>query len=133
MFGWALLRDSEVALQRQLTETRVASLVAELNAAKEYARKCEALIEHERARIDAERERADRTTDALLQQNGLPATTATVRHEQQIADDEATEKRKDYAKELIEIYGESMDDLLEDEVEPLPEPIQAVAAELTSK
>jgi hypothetical protein len=133
MLGWSLLRDAELALRQEINDRELKALVAELNAAKEYIRKCEALIEHERSRIDAERERADRTTDALLQQNGLPATTATVRRELEIAEAEANEKRADYQKELYEIYGESMDDLIDDGVEPLSEPIQAVAAELTSK
>lgn len=130
MLGWTLRRDAELALLQQINDRELKALVAELNAAKEYIRKCEALIEHERQRIDAERERADRTTDALLQQNGLPATTATVRRELDIAEADAIEKRKDYAKELQEIYGESMDDLMDEGVEPLPEPIQAVAVEL---
>lgn len=121
MLGWKLLRESEIALQHQLTETRIASLVADLLAAKEYAAKCERLVEHERERIDAERERADRIADSLFQSNGLPATSVTVLQEQKAAEDAATTKREDYMKELSEIYGETESDLAEEE-----EPVETV-------
>src|ERR1700728_3376049 len=117
MFGWKLLRDSEIALQRQLTETRVASLAADLRAAKEYIAKCERLIAHERERIDAERERADRIADSLFQSNGLPATSVTVLSEQRDQEEQAAEKRKNFMEELAEIYSETENDLLEDSVE----------------
>lgn len=129
MFGWTLFRDSEVILQQQLTETRIASLSAELQAAKEYAAKCERLLDHERERIDSERERADRIADSLFQANGLPATSVTVIREQKTAEANATEKRSDYMKELTEIYGETMSEM--DDVEPLPDPFAEVVAELT--
>ncbi len=124
MLGWRLIRDSEIALGRQLTETRVASLVAELQAERAYSKKCEALIEHERERIDAERERADRLADTVLQSNGLPAVSTTVRKEEAAIEAKAEVRRTDFAKELLEIYGETETELLEDgEIEPLPEPI----------
>jgi hypothetical protein len=72
MFGWKLVSEAEIALRAQLSETRIASLAADLRAAKDYAAKCERLIEHERERIDAERDRADRIADSLFQSNGLP-------------------------------------------------------------
>lgn len=129
MFGWKLIRESEMAVRAQLTETRVASLVAELKAAKDYVAKCERLIDHERERVEKEQARADRIADGQLQANGLPAVSEEFVREQKAADKAATEKRNDYMKELDEIYGESMDELLEDGAEPLPAPL----AELASK
>lgn len=121
MLGWKLLRNSEIALQELLTETRLAAVAAELCAAKEYAAKCERLIEHERQRIDSERERADRIADALFQSSGLPATSATVLEEQKAREAIADGKREDHMKELMEIYGETESELVEDGAEPLPE------------
>lgn len=103
MFGWRLVRESELARQA------------------EYVAKCERLIEHERARIDLERERADRMADAVFQANGLPATSATVIREQQAADAVGAEKREEYMKQLMEIYSETENDLAEDGATPLPE------------
>ena len=121
MFGWKLLRDSEIALQRQLTETRVALLIADCNRKDEYIRKCEALIEHERGRIDAERERADRIADALFQSSGLPATSVTVLAEQKAADNNIADKRATEMKQLLEIYSDMDHELVADGAEPLPE------------
>ena len=127
MLGWKLLRESEIALQVQLTETRIASLAADLRAAKEYARKCEALIDHERERIDIERERADRIADGRFQADGLPAVSETVLREQRAQETIADGKRADYMKELMEIYGETESELLEDGVEPLPQELAETA------
>lgn len=121
MLGWRLLRDSEIELQRQITETRIASLTSELHAAREYAAKCERLLDHERARIDSERERADRIADSLFQANGLPPTSVTVIGERNAADEAAAKKQEDYMAQLREIYGETMEEAEADGAEPLPE------------
>jgi hypothetical protein len=121
MLGWKLIRESEIALQAQLTDIRIASIASDLRAAKEYAAKCERLIEHERERIDLERERADRIADGRFQADGLAPVSETVLREQRAQETAATEKRTDYMKELMEIYGETESDLLEDGAEPLPE------------
>src|ERR1039458_1038700 len=127
MLGWKLLRESEIALGVQLTETRVASLAADLRATKEYVAKCERLIEHERERIDSERERADRIADSLFQSQGLPPTSVTVVAEQKAEQEVAAGKRVDYMKELLEIYSEAESDLLEDGLEPLPQELVETA------
>lgn len=126
MFGWRLISDRELDLQRQLTETKIASLTSELSAAREYARKCEALIDHERSRIDSERERADRIADSLFQSSGLPATSVTVIQEQQAQEKIAAASRKTYGDQLMEIYGESMEELTGDDVAALPEELAEV-------
>lgn len=121
MLGWKLIRESEIALQAQLTDIRIASIASDLRAAKEYAAKCERLIEHERERIDLERERADRIADGRFQADGLAPVSETVLREQRADEKVAAEKRTDYMKELMEIYGETEADLLEDGAEPLPQ------------
>jgi hypothetical protein len=121
MFGWKLVSEAEIALRAQLSETRIASLAADLRAAKDYAAKCERLIEHERERIDAERDRADRIADSLFQSNGLPPTSETVVREQKTADSAHADKLADQMKQLMEIYDETENDLVEDGAEPLPE------------
>lgn len=127
MFGWKLMHDSELALRDQLTEAKLAALAAELVAVKAYVAKCERLIEHERTQIDAERQRADRIADALLQSNGLPPASVTVVAEQKAADKIADDKRVDYMKQLLEIYSETEEELTEDGAEPLPNEILELA------
>jgi hypothetical protein len=127
MFGWKLMRESELALMQTLADTRLAGVAAELAAAKTYIAKCENLIEHERERIDGERERADRIADSLFQSNGLPATSVTVREEQAAQEVIAGGKRKDHLAELMEIYGETESELSEDGAEPIPEAVVEIA------
>ena len=122
MLGWLLIRKAELVLQQELAEARYAALARELDASKEYARKCESLVDHERARIDSERERADRLGDAVLQSQNLPAASSIVVAEQKSADAERSAKHAEYQRELTEIYGESMEELTADEiVDDLPE------------
>jgi len=121
MLGWHLRRASEIQLEKQLFEQELKALVKELAAAKEYAAKCERLLEHERARIDAERERADRIADSLFQSQGLPATSTTVVSEQKKQTADFVDKVQDFQKQLGEIYGETMDEMVMDGAEALPE------------
>lgn len=108
MFGWKLVRESEMAA--------IATALLQANR----------LIDHERDRIDLERERADRMADAVFQANGLPATSATVLREQKAAEAAVDEKRTDYAKQLMEIYGETEADMEESGAEPLPEALAEI-------
>lgn len=123
MFGFRLLRETEIALQKQLTDVRIATLETELAAAKAIAAKWEVLVDKERERIDAERERADRISDSLLMERGLPATSTTVLSEQRAQESAADAKRTKQMTELLEIYGETEHELLEDGAEPLPDEI----------
>jgi hypothetical protein len=119
MFGWKLIRESELALQSQLTETRIASLAASLRETQRYAEKCEALLDHERERIDSERERADRIADSLFQNQGLPAVSPMVLGEQRAEAQMADKNREDYRKQLDEIFGETLSDLEESGAEDI--------------
>lgn len=130
MFGYRLFSAGEIALHEKLTEARIAGLESQLKAALEYVAKCERLIEHERERVEKEQSRADRIADSVFQSNGLPAVSDEVRREQKAAEETAHEKQQDYRKELLEIYGESMDDLVEDGAEPLPQELAGVAKSL---
>ena len=116
MFGFKLVHESQLTALRN-----------EIAAAKEYSQKCERLLEHERERIDMERERADRIADSVFQANGLSPASATVVREQEAAEKISAGKRDDHMKELLEIYGEMETDLAEEgDVEPLPEPIAGI-------
>ena len=116
MLGFSLVHTSQLEALR-----------SELVSAREYAAKCERLIEHERERIDQKRERADRIADSILQSNGLPPISATVIHEQQEQDKILAGQRADYLKQMDEIYGESIDDLFEDGAEPVPDVVVEIA------
>lgn len=122
-FGFLFISEREAQLQQELADAKIASLTSEISALKEYVRKCEGLIDHERGRIDSERERADRIADSLFQSNGLPATSATVLAEQQRETERSAEARKTYIDELAEIYGESMDELVEEGLAAPTEPV----------
>jgi hypothetical protein len=127
MFGWRLISDREIALQSQITALKIESLTSELHATKAYVEKCEALIAHERSRIDSERERADRIADSLFQEKGLPATSTTVLNEQRSVESAADAKRTKQMEDLLEIYGETEQELLEDGAEPLPQEVAEIA------
>lgn len=121
MFGWKLLRESEIALQALLTDARIAAIQTQLQAAKAYTATLERLVEHERTRIDMERDRADRIADGRFQADGLPPVSLTVRSEQKAADKTAADAHEAQMKEIVEIYGDMEHELAEDGVEPLPE------------
>ena len=127
MFGWNLISDKEIALQSQLAEAKLAALTAELAAVKAYAGKCERLIDHEREQIASERERADRIADSLFQSSGLPATSTTVITEQKAAESIANDKRVDYMKQLLEIYGETEEELVNEGADSVPDEILELA------
>ena len=127
MFGWNLISDKEIALQSQLAEAKLAALTAELAAVKAYVQKCERLVEHERDQIYSERERADRIADSLLQSNGLPPASVTVVSEQKAAESIANDKRVDYMKQLLEIYGETEEELVNEGADSVPDEILELA------
>lgn len=106
----AFLWKTQLKIDLAVAHTTIKHREAEIERLKEYIVKCENLIDHERQRVTDEQERADRVNDSLLQQNGLPASTATVRDEQaelQSKRDAAFEKQR---KEFEEIYAETIED-----------------------
>jgi hypothetical protein len=119
MFGWRLIRESELAVKEQLHEARLEALRAELYAAKQYATKAENFLDHERERIDAERERADRMADNIFQQNGLPPVSPVVLAEERQANEVSKKNIEDYQKQVAEIFGETLDDLGETDAEDI--------------
>ncbi|MFZ3276597.1 MAG: hypothetical protein WA182_06800 [Candidatus Sulfotelmatobacter sp.] len=123
MLGFKLLRETELQAIQALNDTRLASLQSQLDAAQAYARKCESLLDHERERIDSERERADRIADSLFQSQGLPATSSTVIAEQAVISAESKLKQEDYLAQLQEIYSETENDMIEEGDEPIIEAV----------
>ena len=123
MFGWRLIKESELRLTEQMHENELRVALTLQRAAEEYARKAEYLLQHERDRIDSERERADRIADSLFQSQGLPPTSTTVVTEVKAAEKVSADKLEKYMAELSEIYADQEDEFLQDGAEPLPEVI----------
>lgn len=119
---WITKTKLRIELAVELTKN--ASLQREIDRLQAYIVKCENLIDHERERVNDERERADRVNDALLQQNGLPASTSTVRAEQaeiQSKIEDAFEKQR---QEFNEIYAETIEDTITDSDLSLSQEVQ---------
>lgn len=126
ILGWKLVRTRELALEREKYEIEKASLALECVRLKHYISKCENLI-------DAERERADRQLDSLLQQNGLPPVTRTVRDEQAREQADADAKHAEHMKTLAEIGRESMDSIYTEDGLELPAELAQKAKEMLVK
>ena len=121
MFGWRLIKESELRLTEQMHENELRVALTLQRVAEEYAAKAENLLDHERVRIDEERLRADRVSDSLLQVHGLPPVSQTVVAEVRAAEKVSADKLEEYSKELMEIYADQEDELLGDGADPLPE------------
>ena len=113
MFGWKLIRESEFKLIREMADMELKHAIAERDAARAYTAKAEAFLDHERERIDAERERADRMADNIFQANGLPAVSPTVLAEEREATKTTQKNIEDYRKQVEEIFGETLEELEE--------------------
>lgn len=101
-------RPTKSDLERQLAVLHVnhANANAEIVRLKHERLELQILLDKERQRADDERSRADRITDAVLQQNGIPATTATVLNQQKAEKDALDEEFEERQRVLHEIYGE---------------------------
>ena len=123
MFGWTLIKDSELRLMKCFADTELKQAVSRALAAEDYAKKCEALLDHERERIDNERERADRIADSLFVSSGLPPASSTGVAEAKAIEAESKIVRADAMKEIADIFAESWDDVtmeeaLQEDVQP---------------
>ena len=130
MFGWRLISRREETLQADLKRETLGALQGQIDRANAYIAKLERLLDHERSRIDDERERADRATDALLLQNGTPPVTATGRRDTEAQEEKRAEAEKDYFEQLAEISRECVDTHYDDLGLELPPELQEAAAEL---
>ena len=130
MLGWRLISKREETLQSDLRRETMGALQGQIDRANAYIAKLERLLDHERSRIDDERERADRATDALLLQNGTPPVTATGRRESEAQEEKRAEAEKDYFEQLAEISRETVDTHYDDFGLELPPELQEAAAEL---
>ena len=109
--GWELIRASEHRMEKEFADLELKQAIARANAAEEYARKCEKLVDHERERIDGERERADRIADSLFVSSGLPPASSTGVAETKAEAAKSAIIREDAMKEMAEVFAESWDDI----------------------
>lgn len=121
--AWTWKSDLKTAVAVERTKNE--HLQAEIARLNSYITKCENLIEHERGRVTDERERADRVNDALLQQNGLPASTATVRADQAQEQAKIKDAYEEQMKQLAEIYGETSEEMAGDSGDDFTQDIKA--------
>jgi hypothetical protein len=98
MFGFSLVPTAE----RQLSAQRIADLTSLLARA-------ESELLYWRQRADDERERADRQLDTVMQQNGLPEVTPTVRREHAQRAEAAKDEVDKHLVETAEMFSESFD------------------------
>ena len=111
MFGWTLIKDSELRLMKCFADMELKQAISRALAAETYAKKCEALLDHERERIDNERERADRIADSLFVSSGLPPASSTGVAETKAEAAKSAIIREDAMKEMAEVFAESWDDI----------------------
>ena len=116
MFGWTLIKDSELRLMKCFADMELKQAISRALAAETYAKKCEALLDHERERIDSERERADRIADSLFVSSGLPPASSTGVAEAKAVEAESKIVREDALKEMAAIFQESWDEATAEEV-----------------
>lgn len=120
--GWRLVRANEYRMEMNLRDMEVKQANARATAAEEYARKCEALLDHERERIDNERERADRIADSLFVSSGLPPASAVGVTEAKAEKAATALVRADALKEMAEIFQETWDEASTEETLEETEP-----------
>jgi len=113
--GWELIRANEHRLEREFEDLQLKQANARAATAEAYAKKCEALLDHERERIDSERERADRIADALFVSSGLPPASTTGVTEAKAIAEESKMAKADAMKEMAAIFAESWDDITAEE------------------
>ena len=114
--GWELIRASEHRLEREFADLELKQANARAAAAEEYACKCERLVDHERLRIDSDRERADRIADSLFVSSGLPPASSAGVAEAKAVEAESKIVREDALKEMAAIFQESWDEATAEEV-----------------
>jgi hypothetical protein len=110
MFGWTLIKDSELRLMKCFADMELKQAISRALAAEEYAKKCERLVDHERLQIDSERERADRIADSLFVSSGLPPASSTGVAEAKSIEVESKIVREDALKEMAAIFQETWDE-----------------------
>ena len=116
MFGWTLIKDSELRLMKCFADMELKQAISRALAAEEYAKKCERLVDHERLQIDSERERADRIADSLFVSSGLPPASSTGVAEAKSIEAESKIVRADAMREIAEIFQETWDETSTEEM-----------------
>ena len=116
MFGWTLIKDSELRLMKCFADMELKQAISRALAAEEYAKKCERLVDHECLQIDSERERADRIADSLFVSSGLPPASSTGVAEAKSIEAESKIVRADAMREIAEIFQETWDETSTEEM-----------------
>ena len=111
LFGWKLVSVNEYRMEMSLRDMEISNARARAAAAEEYARKCEKVVDHERERIDGERDRADRIADSLFVSSGLPPASSAGVAETKAEAAKSAIIREDAMKEMAEVFAESWDDI----------------------
>lgn len=104
MFGWKIVHESVLRAERALDDGRLADARAKIT---ELTR----LVEYLQERADAERIRADRLLDSLIQQNGLPPVSETTHNEikeRVKASDKQIEEQEKFMREMFAETDNSM-------------------------
>lgn len=122
MFGWRLLRESELRLMQAMADGELKQAIARAMVAEEYAAKWEKIVNHERERIDSERERADRIADSLFQSSGLPPVSPLVIAEEKVKSTDAKLAQDEYAAAMKQIFDETWDETVAESDEGTEEP-----------
>jgi len=130
MLGYHVITDRVIELQKALEREKLGALQGQIDRANAYIAKLERLLDHERERIEAERERADRATDSLLLQNGTPPVTAIGNRESRAIEEKREEAEKTVREQIADIYRETTATYYDDLGRELPEELRAPAAEL---
>lgn len=110
MFGWKVMSETEFTLRMTFFSERLADARAE-NA------KLTRLVEYWQERADAERIRADRQLDGLLQQNGLAPVSETTHREIRERKEANADEIAKQDKYLTEMFAETTNDAVGEEVE----------------
>src|SRR5690348_14579232 len=99
------LRVDIARLQAQLE-----GMTVRLRERDAYVTKLERLLDNEHNRVEAERQRADRAGDALLQQNGIGPISSLGVEKSEASNAEADKEMKELQDRVAQFYADSIDD-----------------------
>jgi|SRR6185369_3400046 len=113
------ITKSQLRIDIARLQAQLEGMTLQLRQREEYITKLEHLLDHERDRIDAERNRADRASDALLQQNGIAPITELGVAKSEASNEAAQAEMQELRDRVGQFYAESLDDLESDaEISP---------------
>lgn len=129
MFGFRLIHASELEKREKEYDLGLRAYEKEIALLNKHISMLDNELAYYRNRAEDERQRADRLNDALMQQNGLPEVTSTVKRERADDRDRAKEEFERRQQQIGEIYAEEMNTNYDDEGLELLPPDLAEAAQ----